>query len=272
MRLQRAATTTGVLQDPDGKPIRSATLRARRDGKTVGYARTDSEGRFQLTMAPGELADLVFNGDRFEIRGGSIRQFMVPLVARAVGIRAGSRDVVVEARPDEALRSLSVRVLDPDGKPVNGIFVRVEGTESGLSTWHDGWAHFHNLSDKETTVEARDNRVQRRPYVDPPAQRVRPAGQEVVLRMGAARTIEGVIEGPDGNRLSGAKIEALVDGKPVATAVAFGQPTFRLVFDAKLERIDEVRATLPVGGVAHAATAREVAAGTRDLVLRLQPK
>ena len=268
VRVKRASQTKGVLLDPEGKPISGATLFALHEGKRVGWSRTDSDGRFSFSIEPGLLVNIRFSGHFAQIMGGSVKQGMLPLVAGQDGVASGTTEIRLVARRDPKLKSLSVRVLTPDGKPMQA-YVRIG--EHGMPTGNDGWAHAHNLPDEAVEVRASDNRVYPLPYLSPASRKIRPAGQEVEFRMRRGHVIDGVLVGPNGERVAGGRIEALQGGEVIDKALALDDGRFRFVFETTVERIDEIRVTHKLGGATHTGTLRDVPVGKTDVELELAP-
>lgn len=104
-----AQTLTGVVVDPAGAPVAGATLTARRlKGEGASHpTAANAAGEFTLRLAPGPYE---LDADHPEFRPSS-RQVQVPAKGLRVVLDAGA--------------SVSGRVLDPDGKPLGAVRVRV---------------------------------------------------------------------------------------------------------------------------------------------------
>ena len=89
--LEPAALTKGRVLDPDGKPLRGATIRVLRESVTPHTMMADDEGAFLLRLPPGEVIDLEFAGTAHKVTGVRTTQVTVPYVGRLERVKAGTR-------------------------------------------------------------------------------------------------------------------------------------------------------------------------------------
>ncbi|MHC4939641.1 MAG: sigma-70 family RNA polymerase sigma factor [Planctomycetota bacterium] len=187
--LKRAATITGVVLKPDGKPLPRALVGA--EGMSPAYA--DEEGRFKLLVEPGARVDLVFRGSSNQ-RGVVEQKYEGELR----GVSAGARDQKLQLRDIEGGKSLTVLVLDPDGKPMAGerVWALAGSNREGEGvTSDDGRVTLTNLLKRRMSVMVMGKRDRPADVVQPRAASVVPDGQEITLQFRRAVARSGVVTG-----------------------------------------------------------------------------
>ena len=193
--LERAATIRGRLVTADGRPIPRAFVMVRRGEERVGYAATEEDGTFVAKLQDGSPVDLVFNG---QIAGGGESPFR-HLIARLENVRIGSRDVELIASEAPADRFVDVLVLDPEGRGVEGVSVFAAGPRVAQQTTDAaGRCRLEGLRAASTPVFAGVQWSEARPWISPGSTTLLPGGQEVVIRLLAARLLQGTLEAPEG--------------------------------------------------------------------------
>ena len=163
--------------------------------------RADDLGRFRFPdLAPGDY--------RLTARDeGAVIAVDFPVVL------GPDRDVLdVVLRPAEAGgQSLTVLLLDDAGSPVPGLKVRgVVGREMVTKdSGPDGRAKFESLAAEQVHLSVFEFPFDApRRFVWPKPELVKPAGQEVVLRLRRAGEIRGVVLAPDRTPLGGISVMA----------------------------------------------------------------
>jgi RNA polymerase sigma factor (sigma-70 family) len=132
--LSQGCVTRGRVVDESGRPLAKWDVRAsttEQGNMWHGQAQTDGEGRFAIAncscavMRLDAIAPPV--GDEFPWYPCAMRD----------GVRAGSDDVVITVK-DRDLPSAYVtgRVLDPDGRPVDGASIQVRQTAMRMTPNH----------------------------------------------------------------------------------------------------------------------------------------
>lgn len=159
IRLRPATRIAGRVVDAQGEPVAGVQVEARLAGKTIGCAvysppgcpgpadhrlgDTDADGRFVFeSLEPGW----------YEVRSSDA----LPTTVRRLG-EAGASAQEIELVMAEKLVRVEGRVLDADGKPVEGARVRVSGARPGteVSTGADGAYRFPRVLPGPQRVEAR---------------------------------------------------------------------------------------------------------------------
>jgi RNA polymerase sigma factor (sigma-70 family) len=219
IRLEAGHSITGHVFDDEGKPVEGAAVSAspRSSPITLSYfqaewsVKTDAQGAFRVRALPaGEIV----------------------VGVTAVGEwSSGTHETVAADREDVVLRvtrgvSLSGRVVGPDDEPVPGYGVSTEAgdphaPDRGVVT--DGGGRF--------TLAGLPRDVPFALRVDLPPNRtgeswlprvirgVRPSSEVLVVHLRRGVFVEGVVEGPDGARVS--------DGEVVAEHAASGHVATR---------------------------------------------
>jgi RNA polymerase sigma-70 factor (ECF subfamily) len=239
--LRRTESVAGRLLDDKGAPIANCWVAAKQGDDTVAQGRTDSGGSFRVAVPRGASCELVVTGVETEtglVDGTRFR-------AAPITVRAGAQDIVLVASAVPRDRTLSVRVLLPDGTPVAG--ARVWAREEFAMTDAEGRCTFTGLSALETQVGAlRPDNSEGPPIAFPRPETVVPEGQEIVLRFRTASPIEGVLYGPDGTPAAGVPVLLKRGSGLVVTTGTGPEGRFSLIVAADEEgplAIDAQRST-----------------------------
>ena len=239
---------SGVILGPSGAPEPRMGV-SPFDEMEVRWAGTfaDDEGRFTLEMPLGRSFALVVDGQRRSTRAEMKEmkerygQLVIPprtgLRGRFDGVTAPATGIAIRLHEAERDRSLAVRVLDLDGKPVAGMKVLVigaAGRREGV-TDADGRTRFDGLEAVEVEVLVLADRPGALPagsLVPEPARAV-PGEAEVVLRCRAGVPVDGVVFDPEGNPRPGTRVwlahATVQPGMPLGeTATTDDRGRFRL--------------------------------------------
>jgi len=204
LKLEKGLAISGVVVDPEGKPVEGVNLWTnivnRESGatgaNTFRNATTDETGTFDLDqLEPGDY-DITVNSSGYANRTLN-------------GIAAGTADLRIVL---EKGKSISGRVLLPDGSPAASIWVTAQGSENASSssndrTDDDGKFAIDNLPDGTYTVRANTGGAFRfggggneGPSLLPAIQEGVVAGtSNVELRLSAGATLEGTVTDEAGN-------------------------------------------------------------------------
>ena len=216
----RGVRIAGRVVDDRGTPLVDVLVQARTSsmGELLWWAfkpatRTDATGRFELALP--------FRGIRYA------------LSARKMGYHDASRSLVPEKdqslaltlRPARSPRILGGIVLGADGRPVAGASVRLIG-EYGLrgTTRTDEGGRFRFAWGPGYIGQAVP--VVREGGLVAPLQIVRRKGADVVLTLGRAARLKGVVHDKD-------------DGKPLPGATVIIRPTFASGFRMETTSADD---------------------------------
>ncbi|MBI5836106.1 MAG: carboxypeptidase regulatory-like domain-containing protein [Candidatus Eisenbacteria bacterium] len=118
--MSRLCSVQGRVVDPEGRPMPGATV----EGAAAGTATTDAAGRFTISNVPASVGELTVRADGFLRRGARIQcpEFGGLVVLPDIVLTRG--------------RTVSGRVLGPDGHPLPNIWV--DFTEVRATTDADG--------------------------------------------------------------------------------------------------------------------------------------
>ncbi len=209
--LREKAKLSGRVTRADGSPAAGATLRAEIPGMgTIAGGGCGSDGNFSFHVPTDVPIRLTAFTRRAQVEptkaliGKPLALGVIPEVT------APARDLDISLRPLAADRSLTVRVLDPAGAPVEGAEIVLNGSVGRPNTDEEGKKTCEGLMEWEVEVWARFGRL----GVDavPPAPvKLVPANQEVELRFRTAEACRGKVILPDGSAVHGAEIELLTE-------------------------------------------------------------
>jgi hypothetical protein len=206
---------SGIVLGPDGKPLASVLLEIRCEGHPNRLIRSGSDGRFTVTVPPDRTVDIVLSDVR-EGRGASTPD--VHLCEGALrGVRGGAENLELKLSKAATDRTLTVRVEDPDGGPLEGAYVFA--LRARAKTDGDGRVELTNLPARAIQVQASLTGDQRG-FVPPEPLDVVPDGQEVVLRFTRGVALHGIVLQPDGMPAQGCEVFVrigAVGGRYVAT-------------------------------------------------------
>ena len=268
--LKRAQHVTGVVLDPDGQPIPGGQVKAL-VGSVARGDTADEKGRFRFALEAGSVAALVFDGLRWEDEGTSRTQHLVPYTGRLDDVAAGTDGVRLETTRVAEDRALTLRIVDPEGQPVEGAYVILDPGVPGVpvaKTDAEGRFRFEGLPAIARSCQAAFMATVERPWLTPKRQTVTPAGQEVVLRLRRATVLTGIAQGPSG-AVERAAVRAMVAGERVGFAHTRADGSFALFLEPSIEHVTLI-SEAGIDGKAHRATL-DVAADSRDVVLRHLP-
>ncbi len=272
--LEKAVLTSGTLLDPAGKPLPWATMDVEEKGKRIEWARTNAEGKFYVRTRRDLTFSIVFYGKVAPDKSRRYRPDTAPMKGRTDAVRAGTKDVVIRATALDASGSLRVRVLDPEGNPLQGILLSLNPSpvkSQFPQTDADGWARLEGLQRRLTRVEAMFTSSLERPWLRPRVEHAMPDGQELVLQMRRGARIEGTLLKSDESPASGGTVTVWIDKRPAFQAQANEQGRFVVVVDPDEKRsiLLQSQQRLP-NGTFLMARQDSVRPGDTGIVLRLR--
>jgi hypothetical protein len=262
----------GVVLRPDGSPATRTTI----------------------ILKPRDRAPADFYGNTEERRTDHLGRFRFPdqspgpctLEARPQGSPYATRDVVLDGRDllDVEIRlpggrELVVIVEDPQGRPIPKAHVSIWRLSGGLTRETDGAGRAAFLV--EGAVLQVDCSVPGGGFLQPKAQRDLPETQgEVRFRLQEAGRATGRVVGPDGEPFAGALLAVRRGEDRLGTCVTdrAGEFDAQVPTDGPVDLVfDAVERQLPSGRFydtnrAHDGALRDVRAGAKGLVLRLQQR
>lgn len=273
--LDQAAVTTGRVLDPEDNPVPGALIAVRVGGREVASVRADPLGRFEYKTVPGTVFDLVFTGSARTATSPMPWPQTLPWGEAIVeGVVAGATDVTIRALPPADDRGLTLRVLDPQGRPVPDVTIQLEpaSTRPGpLRTGNDGSLRIDGLRAAETEVSLYFNSTRERPWCSPSSQKVVPDGQVIELRLLLGTPIKGVLLDEGGSPAAAGAVLVYVDGKHVSGAEVEEGGSFVAVVDPNESRaVDLLAIEYASGGRAKTAKAENVRPGATGVVLKLE--
>lgn len=199
--LQRGTAVRYRIEDPDGKPLPMAQVAVEPAG--VAFAgMSNPDGTGSLVLPHDGTFALVFDGAVTRHRNGAWTIDDTGLEARADGVTASSREVVLRCRRVPTGRAMTVRVLESDGTAAKGVGMTIL-TGGGVRLAHgttddEGRARFDDLPARtlQVFVGAREGDLH------PGVVRAVPDGGEVVVRFPSAIVISGTATWSDGTPLA----------------------------------------------------------------------
>jgi len=201
VRLARAAVVSGIVTSLAGEPKPGFIVRAKelgRDGELESEFSdvTDGEGRFSFDVPDDATVDLICDGTRW-VSPATGRTQWVPLEAALHRVRAPAESLHLRLAPIPKDGSLSVRVVDETGAPLEGtrVFARNwREANDGMEAVTDaqGVARFDGLHRLEHSIGCTPRErepSEGRHWIHPMTMRVLPEGQEVRLELVAGRLV-----------------------------------------------------------------------------------
>jgi hypothetical protein len=174
--------------------------------------------------------------------------------------------MAVEGRP------LTIRVLDPDGAPLEHVIVWID--EHGrVVTDGEGRAVYPDMRSDEVRVRVLGGAHPWKlpPDLVPPDPRIVAVEDgEAEFRFGRGIVVEGVVVDPEGNPVKWAQVRALTDpGTSVGVVLTDAEGRFRVAVPVGIPSVDlAVRQNAP--GAILMKDLRSVRPGTRNLRIRLE--
>ncbi len=260
--LEDGHVVAGIARDGNGAPVALLRLEARRGEVTVESAQTDAAGRFRFVIA-GEAPVSVVAVARRSGTGESWHRETWAGLARDVAM--GAKDVVVVATPVPADRSLSVRLLQPDGRAAVGasvLLVAPSWTGAKATTDADGRATFTSISRGPWQVQGIGNTPAASDWLVATWKDVTADGQTVELAFRQGAKIAGVVRTFDGTSAPGVRIVLLeADGVlDAVTTVTDENGLFSILVDRSMS-LPRTLVARPIG----------VSSPAADIVIRALP-
>jgi RNA polymerase sigma-70 factor (ECF subfamily) len=214
------AAVEGRILDPDGAPFAGARVGARPTGPDAPQKadNADGEGRFRFLYPAGTVVDLEVNGARIDPSTHHPRS-RLPFRGERLSVTAPASYVTIETERVDSV-GLTVRVLDPDGRPVAGAWVAATAKTLGQQepTGPDGIAAFPALPPAEHEIRVWSATPGDLPpeALDPEPFTATPGGPEVVARFRRGKLVTGVVVDPEGRPAARLQVSALDGRKPVS--------------------------------------------------------
>jgi hypothetical protein len=229
--LRTGLAIAGRVTGPDGADVATAGLEVTGREGTVAWTLADDEGRFEAIVPPDEGPYVVrLDGST----GGWPSGRDAGLAGAVSGVVAGTRDVLVKARPVTRDGVQVVRVIDPEAKPVAGAKVlAVWARERGRATVvadDTGEARLAGLPDLPCSWRAEPASAEG-DLLPSYGGRAEPSATPVTVRMRRGLRVRGRVEVPEDAR--GQRIRVLVmqafEGRRVEVREA--DPSFSVLLD-----------------------------------------
>lgn len=233
--LREAGVATGTVVGPDGKPLVQAVLDATEGGRPSRQLQgaqvwTGFDGRFRAVVPSGATIDLAMTGmvDPFRRTGKETL-----LEGELHGVKAGDRGLVLHARPVATDKTLAVRVVDPDGRPVAGAEVRAWVESVGVAgavvvTGTNGRAEIANLPARRLIVGAKmppdDPRAAK--WVEASLYGVTPDDREVEVQFREGVSVAGRVVDAAGEPVAGATVRVFADRRIAGSATTDAKGRF----------------------------------------------
>ncbi len=232
--LREAGIATGIVLGPDDRPLARAMLDALQDGRPVpqelgSQVWTGSDGRFRAKVPADGRVDLVLAS----VLG---RSADAPVLEGALyGVAPDARGLVLRTRPAALDRSLSVRVIGPDGEPIGGAEVRAWLMSSGAvgraaTTGRTGRAELSGLPARALLVQAKlpPDDPRRALWVGGEASGVHPDDATVELRFAEGVAVRGRALDASGAAVADADVAIYARHRLVASAKTDADGRFAL--------------------------------------------
>jgi RNA polymerase sigma factor (sigma-70 family) len=224
--VERAAWIAGRVVLEDGAPFPMAPISALERGRRVASTVTDLDGRFKLVVPAEGAWDVVIEAidpgqNRITRVGHAIaredRPADTPSVERpselsgeARGVASGTQDVAITATRRTGTRTLRVRAVTTDGRPVAGVPIRLVGVgrrgefASAPRTGEDGRVDILEVPDRRILASFWGDgpeapQWERDGWIVPSLSLLTPVGdEEFVIELVPGRPIRGRVETPEG--------------------------------------------------------------------------
>ncbi len=271
--LEEAGVATGVVWlEKMERPWSGAAVVTYRGDQEVSRTAAGTDGCFTAVVPIGEPATLKVDQLEFAFRR-EVAEGTYP-EARLDGVRAGDQDLKLVVRLRPADRKLRVVIQDPDGKsiPNSKVIIRPEGRISFLTFDSNevGVADIDRLPDLELDVLVNPPKGWEgsEDWLRPVTPRVRPVGQEVVIRFSKGVRMRGIVLGPDGEPCPGAHLLS-AQTQPYGV-VANEEGRFDFLVDGNSSTPINIKASAGIGHKRLSATLNGVDPRGGELVIRLQ--
>jgi len=241
IRLEPVGVAEGVVLDPSGNPLPQAAMRVVSGGETVsqgmGSPWSDMEGRFKVAVPAHGTCEILLVGVVNRMEG--IHTGEIPPFTGKVTAVAGAKDLVLRARPLTFERTLSVRVLQPDGSPLPGAQVFLRDARGGLVpganvlTDKEGIAALKGLPDGDVSVWAKPVRLPKaEDWMEASLYPLLAEGQTVTLKFREGLRVRGEVTSTDGEPVTEAYVSAYKGGDMLANVQTDPEGIFSLLVPA----------------------------------------
>ena len=269
--LGAGAIVAGTLLDPDGAPIDGGLIEMLAGESFHAVTTTQPDGSFSEVVPAGSTVMLVFSGST--TKGYRL------LATDPITVPAENGALVLQARTVKLVRTLTVKAVDPDGNPIEGVGIVASPTVDDLrkvpKTGANGTVLLEGLPDARIRVSIfiEHPHAQTRHLAPPQPEWVVPQGQTLELRWKRPAPVSGVVLLPDGRPAAGVPIELLASesGSIIANGFTDAEGRFELIVpEGEHESVELVIAPADAG----LRTARRpgIRPGTSGISIRLEPR
>lgn len=283
--LTEAAEIRGVVVDGRGSPLERmevyAYLQDEQEG-IRGSAITDDQGEYRMVAPRGRPLRIVLTGrkaapppPKSERRVPSPPE-PTPLRGEAAGVVAPASGIRIVAAEPKQDRSIEFLLLDPDGKPIEGMRVNLQGRPiREARTGADGRARMEGLvGDRVLVLVIPETRnAVPEDCVPPPGTWVVPTGQSLTLRFTRGEMVSGRVILPDGAPAVDATVQCFVPEKAINSAPVRTDSGGRFRVAMPADARPHVSASLTgADGVFLIGFAESVDFSAGEVEIRLHPK
>ena len=198
IKLDRGVALSGRITDPDGRPVQNVNVNLwSQETQTGGGAQTDAEGRYRITLLPGTYSLNINPPQGSPLVSKSILSYQVPI------------DQTLDIKLDRGL-VLSGRVTDPDGKPVQNVYINAWNQQaqigSGGTTDAEGR---YRVSLLPGTYSLNIGLPPGSPFVSKNIQSYPiTANQTLDVKLESGKVLSGRVTGPDGKPVQNVNVSA----------------------------------------------------------------
>ena len=198
IRVQRGAILSGLVTDPSGAPLQDIFINAwNPETQTGGGSGTDQDGRYQMTLLPGT----------YEINLNLPQDS--PFVSKRIEAVQVTIDQTLDIQVERGL-ILSGRVVDPEGNPIENIFINAwnNDTQTGGGSRTDENGEYQMALLPGTY----DLNVNPAPESDLVSRNIQSyqlfSDQTLEIRLDSGVILSGRVLDPNGNPVDGAHLNA----------------------------------------------------------------
>ncbi|HEU4395788.1 MAG TPA: hypothetical protein VFS92_09495, partial [Planctomycetota bacterium] len=238
LRLRRAGEVRGVVLGPDRKPVGGLSITVTDSaGAWVGGAFAKEDGSFSIPVGLGDTVDLAISGQRMKAQGSGRMEEASPYRGERKGVVCPAEGVEIVTTMVESNRSITVRVLDLEGRPMAHVPLSIlkPGERTYPQTGEDGRLTVEGLLAEEIRVMAfMPTLVVGGPpplpdgAILPEPVKVVPDGQEITLRLRTGVPVAGTVLDSEGRPAAGARVDLQTMDYVLASAFAGPDGRFRM--------------------------------------------
>jgi len=200
LQLKRAGVVHGIVLLPGGKPLYKPLIEVHQGERTFRPVYGNEDGTFRAEVPRNGSTELVFAGGG--VRGKRSLDSNMPYAGKLEGVAAGSKGLVLRLRPLADDRTVTVRVVDPDGKPMPRMRVFTPSHRRFVETDADGRVTLKDMLARPTKVHVFPDARNAPGLVPPAGVEIVPNGQEIEIRFRKGVALRGIVvrrQGSKGN-------------------------------------------------------------------------